>query len=72
MGLARSCALSAVSEVLAGGLERKANTVRHQLREFCYEAKANRGGPRHSNSRLRVKARKLRVGAPEFLRFAKL
>jgi hypothetical protein len=46
MVLARSCALSAVSEVLAGGLERKANTVRHQLREFCYEAKAKRGGPR--------------------------
>jgi hypothetical protein len=46
MVLARSCALSAVSEVLAGGLERKANTVRQQLREFCYEAKAKRGGPR--------------------------
>ena len=26
----------------------------------------------HSNSRLRVKARKQGVGAPEFLRFAKL
>ncbi len=46
MVLARSCALSAVSEVLAGGLERKANTVRQQLREFCYEAQAKRGGPR--------------------------
>jgi hypothetical protein len=46
MGLARSCALSAVSLVLAQGLERKANTVRQQLREWCYEAAAKRGGPR--------------------------
>jgi len=46
MVLARSCALSAVSEVLAEGLARKANTVRQQLREWCYEAKAKRGGPR--------------------------
>jgi hypothetical protein len=44
--LARSCALTAVSLVLAAGLERKPNTVRQQLREFCYEAKAKRGGPR--------------------------
>lgn len=43
---ARSCALSAVSLFLAQGLERKPNTVRQQLREFCYEAKAKRGGPR--------------------------
>jgi hypothetical protein len=33
--LARSCALSAVSTFLAQGLERKPNTVRQQLREFC-------------------------------------
>jgi hypothetical protein len=46
MVLARSCALSAVSEFLAKGLERKPNTVRQQLREFCYEAKAKRGKPR--------------------------
>jgi hypothetical protein len=46
MVLARSCALSAVSEFLAAGLGRKANTMRQQLREFCYEAKAKRGGPR--------------------------
>jgi hypothetical protein len=46
MVLARSCALSAVSEVLAEGLTRKANTVRQQLREWCYEANAKRGGPR--------------------------
>jgi hypothetical protein len=46
MVLARSCALTAVSLFLAKGLERKPNTVRQQLREFCYEAKAKRGGPR--------------------------
>jgi DDE family transposase len=46
MVLARSCALSAVSLFLAQGLDRKDNTVRQQLREFCYEAKAKRGGPR--------------------------
>src|SRR4029450_1847885 len=46
MVLDLSCALSAVSEFLAQGLERKPNTVRQQLREFCYEAKAKRGGPR--------------------------
>jgi hypothetical protein len=44
--LARSGALSAVSAVLAPGWERKPNTVRHQLREWCYEAKAKRGQPR--------------------------
>ena len=44
--LARSCALTAVSLFLAQGLERKAKTVRQQLREFCDEAKAKRGGPR--------------------------
>ena len=46
MVLARSCALTAVSLFLAQGLERKTNTVRQQLREFCYEAKAKRGGTR--------------------------
>src|SRR5712671_3266852 len=46
MVLARSCALTAVSLFLAKGLERKPNTVRQQLREFCYEAQAKRGGPR--------------------------
>jgi len=48
MVLARSCALSAVSEFLAKGLERKPDTVRQQLREFCYEAKAKRGKPRRA------------------------
>jgi hypothetical protein len=46
MVLARSCALTAVSVFLARGLERKPNTVRQQLREWCYEAKAKRSGPR--------------------------
>ena len=46
MVLARSCALTAVRAFLAASLERKANTVRQQLREFCYEAQAKRGGPR--------------------------
>jgi Transposase DDE domain len=46
MVLARSCALTAVSLFLAKGLDRKANSVRQQLREWCYEAKAKRGGPR--------------------------
>jgi hypothetical protein len=46
MVFARSCALTAVSLFVAQGLERKSNTVRQQLREFCYEAKAKRGGPR--------------------------
>jgi hypothetical protein len=46
MVLARSCALTAVSLFLAEGLERKANTVRQQLREWCYEAPAKRGQPR--------------------------
>jgi hypothetical protein len=46
MVLARSCALTAVSLFLAQGLDRKANTVRQQLREWCYEAQAKRGKPR--------------------------
>ena len=46
MVLARSCALSAVSLFLAQGLERQPNTVRQQLRAWCYEAHAKRGGPR--------------------------
>ena len=46
MVLARSCALSAVSLFLAQGLARHPNTVRQQLREWCYEAQAKRGKPR--------------------------
>jgi hypothetical protein len=44
--LARSWALPAVSLCGAQGLERKANSVRQQVREFCDAAKAKRGGPR--------------------------
>jgi hypothetical protein len=46
MVLARSCALTAVSLFLAKGLARKPNTMRQQLREWCYEATAKRGGSR--------------------------
>ncbi len=46
MVLARSCALTAVSTVLAAGLGRRENTVRQQVREFCYEARAKRGAKR--------------------------
>src|SRR6266436_334470 len=43
---ARSCALTAVSAFLAQWSERNANTMRQQLREFCYEAGAKRGAHR--------------------------
>ena len=43
MVLARSCALTAVTLVVATWQRRKANTVRQQLREFCYEAAAKQG-----------------------------
>src|SRR6266571_1512415 len=46
MVLARSCALTAVSAFLATWLGRQENTVRQQLREFCYEAAAKRGTDR--------------------------
>jgi hypothetical protein len=46
MVLARSCALTAVSVFLATWLRRKEQTVRQQLREFCYEATAKRGRAR--------------------------
>jgi hypothetical protein len=48
MVLARSCALTAVSAFLATWLHRKADTVRQQLREFCYEATAKRGTARQA------------------------
>jgi hypothetical protein len=46
MVLARSCALTAVSTLLAAGLQRKDSTVRQQLREWCYEVPAKRGAQR--------------------------
>jgi hypothetical protein len=48
MVLARSCALPAVRAFLAAWLHRKADTVRQQLREFCYEATAKRGTARQA------------------------
>lgn len=46
--LARSCGLTAVSVFLAGLQDRKENTVRQQLREWCYEAPAKRGAQRQA------------------------
>jgi hypothetical protein len=48
MILARSCALTAVAVFLAGWLQRKEQTVRQQLREFCYEASAKQGTQRQA------------------------
>ena len=46
--LARSCGLTAVSVFLASLQHRKENTVRQQLREWCYEAPAKRGAQRQA------------------------
>ena len=48
MVLARSCALSAVAVLLAVVLGHRPNTVRQQLREFCYAADAKRGTKRRA------------------------
>jgi hypothetical protein len=48
MVLARSCALTAVTIFLAGWLHRKEQSVRQQLREFCYEVEAKRGVQRQA------------------------
>ena len=48
MVLARSCALTAVATFLAVWLRRQEQTVRQQLREFCYEAEAKRGDQRQA------------------------
>ncbi|MGH8060328.1 MAG: transposase [Candidatus Entotheonellia bacterium] len=48
MALARSCALTAVATFLAAWLGRKEESVRQQLREFCYEAEAKRGDQRQA------------------------
>ena len=48
MVLARSCALTAVATFLAVWLRRQEQTVRQQLREFCYEAEAKRGTQRQA------------------------
>ena len=48
MVLARSCGLTAVSVFVANLQDRKENTVRQQLREWCYEAPAKRGSQRQA------------------------
>ena len=48
MVLARSCGLTAVSTLLGALLDRRENTVRQQLREWCYEAAAKRGVQRQA------------------------
>src|SRR3954451_10876888 len=46
MVLARSCALTVVSSLLAAGMHRKEQTVRQQLREWYYDVKRKRGAKR--------------------------
>ena len=48
MVLACSCALSAVSHVLAKGMKRKEQTVRQQLREWYYDVPRKRGAKRQA------------------------
>ena len=48
MVLARSCALTAVSHVLAKGMQRKEQTVRQQLREWYYDVPRKRGAKRQA------------------------
>ncbi len=48
MVLARSCALSAVSHLLATGMRRKDQTVRQQLREWYYDVPRKRGTKRQA------------------------
>lgn len=48
MVLAHSCALTAVSTFLAAGLRRQEQTVRQQLREWCYEASVKQGPKRQA------------------------
>lgn len=48
MVLARSCALTAVSHLLAKGMKRKEQTVRQQLREWYYDTARKRGPKRQA------------------------
>ena len=48
MVVARSCALTAATVCLAALLKRQENTVRQQLREWCYEAQAKQGALRQA------------------------
>ena len=51
MVLARSCALSAVSSLLAEGMQRPEQTVRQRLREWYYDAPRKRGRQAPSTAR---------------------
>jgi hypothetical protein len=46
--LARSCALTAVSSLLAAGMQRNEQTVRQRLREWYYAAPCRRGPKRQA------------------------
>jgi len=46
MVVARACALTAVTTLLAGWLDARENTIRQRLREFVYDAKDKRGAMR--------------------------
>ncbi len=46
MVLAKSCAITAVSLILSALLRKKENTIRQQLREFCYDAEDKKGKKR--------------------------
>ena len=48
MVLARSCALTAVSLLLAAGMQRKEQTVRQQLRAWYYDVPRKRGAKRQA------------------------
>src|SRR2546428_7872989 len=48
MVLARSCALTAVSQLLAAGMQRKEQTVRQQLREWYDDVPRKRGAKRQA------------------------
>src|SRR3989442_11471286 len=48
MVLARSCALTAVGQLLAAGMQRKEQTVRQQLREWYYDVPRKRGTKRQA------------------------
>src|SRR5262247_3723385 len=48
MVLARSCALTAVRNLLAEGMQRNEQTVRQRLREWYYDAQRKRGPQRQA------------------------
>ena len=62
MVLARSCALTAVSAIVAAVEGRKENTIRQRLREWYYEAPAKQG-PSVKPSRSRRALRRCWAGS---------